>query len=396
MLDSLERLPPDPILGTIVAFRNDPDPDKVDLGVGQYKDADGNTPVFAAVRDAEERVLADQRTKGYVAPPGDAGFIAGLTGLLFGTDHEVVASQRVGAVQTPGGSGALRVLAGLVLRADPAARLWVPDPTWANHVPLLGAAGLDLAPYPHYDQATHSLVFDRLVATLEEVGPDDLVLFHGCCHNPCGADLSPAQWDAVADVAERRGFTPFVDFAYHGLGEGLDADAYGVRLLAARLPEVLVSYSASKNFGLYRERTGLAVTVGQGADDAATQTSQMANIARELYSMPPAHGASIVAEILDDPALTASWTDEVEAMRTRLNGLRAALSEHLRDATGTDEFDYIAGERGMFSFLGFTPEQVVTLAADHAVYAVPSGRINVAGVTEASVARVAAAIAAVA
>lgn len=396
MLDSLERLPPDPILGTIVAFRNDPDPEKVDLGVGQYKDANGDTPVFAAVRDAEERVLAGQRTKGYVAPPGDPGFIAGLTGLLFGPEHEVVASQRVGAVQTPGGSGALRVLAGLVLRADPAARLWVPDPTWGNHVPLLGAAGLDLASYPHYDQATHTLVFDRLVAALEEVGPDELVLFHGCCHNPCGADLSHAQWDVVADLADRRGFTPFIDFAYHGLGEGLDADAYGVRLLAERLPEVLVSYSASKNFGLYRERTGLAVTVGQGADDATTQTSQMANIARELYSMPPAHGASIVAEILDDPALTTSWTDEVDGMRTRLNGLRASLSEHLRDATGTDEFDYIAGERGMFSFLGFTPEQVATLAAEHAVYAVPSGRINVAGVTEASVARVAAAIAAVA
>ncbi len=396
MLETLDALPPDPILGTIVAFHDDERPDKVDLGVGQYKDAAGTTPVFAAVRAAERRVLAAQDTKGYVAPPGDADFIGGVTELVFGAGHEVLASHRVGAVQATGGSGALRVLAGLVLRATPDARVWVPDPTWGNHVPLLGAAGVDLPRYPYYDQATHTLQFDRMVDALGRVGDDEVVLVHGCCHNPCGADLDPDQWEVVADVAERRGFTPLVDLAYHGLGEGLDADALGVRLLADRLPEVLVAYSASKNFGLYRERTGLALTVGRGAPDAAVQTSQMANIARELYSMPPAHGASIVAEILADEELSRSWADEVGAMRTRLNRLRTRLADELRTATDTDEFDYVAQEHGMFSFLGFTPRQVARLAADHGVHAIPSGRINVAGVTEDSVGRVAAAIATVA
>ncbi|HUG85880.1 MAG TPA: aminotransferase class I/II-fold pyridoxal phosphate-dependent enzyme, partial [Euzebya sp.] len=224
----------------------------------------------------------------------------------------------------------------------------------------------------------------------------DVALLHGCCHNPCGADLTTEQWDAVADLAEERGFTPYVDIAYHGLGEGLEEDTYGVRMLARRVPEMLVSYSASKNFGLYRERTGLAITVNAAAEGAATDTSQMANIARELYSMPPAHGASIVAEILGDEALTASWAAEVGAMRNRINGLRALLSDRLRDATQSEAFDFIAAERGMFSFLGFTPDQVVALQRQNSVYPIPSSRINVAGITESNVDYVAQAIAQVA
>jgi aspartate aminotransferase len=394
MLEHLPPLPPDPILGTTVAFRTDPNPDKVDLGVGVYKDASGTTPVFRAVAEAERRVLAAQDTKVYVSPPGDARFIAGLSRVLFGEDHPALTAGRVGAVQAPGGSGALRLGAGLLLRAG-ATQLWVPTPTWGNHMPLLGAAGLDIQQYPYYDRGAHELRFDEMAEALKQRGRGDVVLLHGCCHNPCGADLSPEQWDVVGDLAEERGFTPYVDLAYHGLGEGMDADAYGVRMLAMRVPELLVAYSASKNFGLYRERTGLAITVNATADGAATDTSQMANIARELYSMPPAHGASIVGEVLEDAQLTASWQDEVATMRTRLNGLRQLLADELRDTTGTPEFDYIAGERGMFSFLGLTPEQVAQLQREHGVYPIPSSRINVAGITEANVGHVARSIAAV-
>lgn len=395
MLERLETLPADPILGTIVACRNDPNPDKVDLGVGQYKDEHGTTPIFAAVLAAEQQVLAAQTTKAYVPPPGDPVFLSTVTETLFGPDHPVVVESRVGAVQTPGGSGALRVLAELMLRARPDAPLWVPDPTWGNHIPLLGAAGLAINQYPYYDRSTHTLVFDAMMDAVRRRGPGDVVLVHGCCHNPCGADLSPSQWDEFIEVAADRGFTPFVDFAYHGLGEGLDEDARGIRLLAQRVPELVVAYSASKNFGLYRERTGVALTVAADAGSAATQTSQMANIARELYSMPPAHGASIVATILADPDLTRSWVDEVATMRTRLNGLRALLSERLRETTGGNEFDYVEHERGMFSFLGLTPDQVAALQRDHSVYTIPSSRMNVAGITTVNVGLVANAVAAV-
>ncbi len=395
MLERLEALPADPILGTIVACRNDPNPDKVDLGVGQYKDPHGTTPIFAAVRAAEAQVLAAQTTKGYVPPPGDPAFLSGMVATLLGDEHPAVVEDRVGAVQATGGSGALRVLAGLLLRARPDAPLWVPSPTWGNHIPLLGAAGLAINQYPYYDKSTHTLEFDAMMDVVRQREPGDVVLVHGCCHNPCGADLSPEQWDQFIEVAADRGFTPFIDFAYHGLGEGFDQDARGIRLLAQRVPELVVAYSASKNFGLYRERTGLAITVARTPADAATQTSQMANIARELYSMPPGHGASIVATILDDPDLRTSWEDEVASMRGRLNGLRALLSTHLRETTGTTEFDYVEHERGMFSFLGLSADQVTALQRDHSVYTIPSSRMNVAGVTEDNVDLVARAVAAV-
>jgi aspartate aminotransferase len=395
MLESLPPLPPDPILGTTVACRNDPNPRKVDLGVGVYKDESGRTPVFAAVREAEQRVLAAQDTKAYVSPPGDARFIDRVTRLLFGEDHPVLADGRVGAVQATGGSGALRLAAGLLLRAQPGTQVWVPTPTWDNHIPLLGAAGLDLQQYPYYDIPSHSLRFDEVHDALKQRGPGDVVLLHGCCHNPCGADLTAEQWDVVGDLAEERGFTPLVDVAYHGLGEGLDEDAYGVRSLAARLPELLVSYSTSKNFGLYRERAGLAVTVNASAAGAATDTSQMANVARQLYSMPPAHGASIVGEILDDAELTRSWAGEVAAMRARITDLRHLLADRLRDVLQTDEYDFIAREHGMFSFLGLSPEEVQRLQREHSVYPIPSGRINVAGISPDNVEDVARAVAAV-
>lgn len=388
MLQDLEPTPPDPILGMIVAYREDPNPDKIDLGAGVYRDAAGNTPVLEAVRLAEERVLADQTTKTYVPPPGDPAFIDGIRDLLLGSAHPVVGAARVGGVQAPGGSGALRLLSELVRVVDPQATVWVPDPSWGNHIPLIGGTGLAMEQFPYYDRATHEIDEGAMLSSLAERGPADVVVLHGCCHNPCGADLTPAQWDAVAELATERGFAVLIDIAYHGLAEGLEPDAYGPRTLAEALPELMIAYSCSKNFGLYRERAGVAYVLG---DRAKAAQAQLNSIARKLYSMPPAHGASIVAELLADEGLTKSWRDELEGMRDRINGLRAMLAGRLA-AKGAPEFEFIARERGMFSFLGFTPEQCAQLRTEHSVYLLDSSRINVAGVNEGNVDRLADAI----
>ncbi len=387
MLEAVRPLPPDPILGLISAYQRDPNPDKIDLGAGVYRDRAGATPVFGAVAAAQRRVLDAQTTKAYVAPPGDPAFIAGVTRLLFGADHPAPAERRVGAVQSPGGCGALRLAAELLERLHAGTPMWVSTPTWPNHEPLLGDAGCRIDRYPYYDHDAHAIDFDAMHAALALRGPGDVVLLHGCCHNPCGADLTHAQWDALADLALERGFTPFIDLAYHGLGDGLTDDAYGVRLFAERLPELLVAYSCSKNFGLYRERAGLVCAVTPTAEAAAAATSQLNSIARGIYSMPPAHGAAIVGTILGDVQLTADWETELASMRERLLGVRALFAARMADR-GAD-FGFIADERGMFSFLGITPAQVEQLRDEHSVYLVGSSRINVAGITEGNVDRLA-------
>jgi aspartate aminotransferase len=393
MLDAVRPLPPDAILGLIGAYQRDPNPHKIDLGAGVYRNADGETPIVGAVRTAEARLLADQRTKSYVAPPGDPAFIAGVTRELFGADHPVLTAARVGAVQSPGGCGALRLGAELINRLRPGTPMWVSTPTWPNHEPLLGDAGLKIHAYPYYDHDAHAVNGDAMLDAIASLGPDDVVLLHGCCHNPCGADLTTQQWDTIGDLALDRGFTPFIDMAYHGLGDGLDEDAYGVRTLAARLPQLLVAYSCSKNFGLYRERAGLICAVTPTAETAVAVHSQLNSIARGIYSMPPAHGASIVGLILDDDELTASWRDELADMRGRLLRMRRLFAEQMA-ARGAD-FGFIADERGLFSFLGITPAQVERLRDDHSVYLVGSSRINVAGITEDNVNRLADALATV-
>jgi aspartate aminotransferase len=387
MLEAVRPLPPDPILRLIGDYLRDPDPDKIDLGAGVYRDADGATPVLAAVAEAERRHVAAQTTKSYIAPPGHVPFIDGVTTLLFGRDHPVLVDGRVAAVQSPGGCGALRLAAELLERVRAGTPLWVSTPTWANHEPLLGDAGCRIRPYPYYDHAAHTIDFEAMQAALARLGPGDVVLLHGCCHNPCGADLTHAQWDAVAELALMRGFTPFIDLAYHGLGEGLDHDAYGVRLFAERLPELLVAYSCSKNFGLYRERAGLVCAVTPTAQAATAATSQLNAIARGIYSMPPAHGAAIVGAILDDAELTASWEAELATMRERLLDVRRLFADRMAER-GAD-FGFIARERGMFSFLGLDPAQVERLRAEHSVYLMGSSRINVAGITAANVERLA-------
>lgn len=395
MFDVMQAYPPDPILRLIADFRADPRTDKVDLGVGVYKDEAGHTPIMAAVKDAERRVFAGEDSKTYIGPAGVPEFNAEIQQLTLGAGHPALTGGRVITVLTPGGCGALRVGAELVKRAAPGATIWVSDPTWANHIPLLGNAGLKIREYPYYDRANSTLRFDAMMSALAEAARGEVVLLHGCCHNPCGADLDLEQWRAVADLAERRGFLPFVDLAYQGLGDGLDADAAGLRLLAERVPEMLVASSCSKNFGLYRERVGSLSVVGETAQRAEIAVSHVNNIVRGIYSMPPSHGGAIVAEILRDPALESQWRTELGAMRDRINGLRRLLREKLTARGVARDFAFIERERGMFSFLGLSEAQVARLIGEFGIYMVNSSRINVAGISQANVDYVVEALAAV-
>ncbi len=395
MFAALQAYPPDPILRLIAEFRADPRTDKVDLGVGVYKDEQGRTPVMTSVKAAERQVLEAEDSKAYIGPAGVPEFNAAIQQLVFGPEHRVLTESRTATVLTPGGCGALRVGAELLKRTAPDTTIWVSDPTWANHIPLLGNAGLQIREYPYYDRQSSSLRFDAMLATLAQAGAGDVVLLHGCCHNPCGADLDAEQWLAVAELAEQRGFLPFVDLAYQGLGDGLDADAAGLRLLAERVPELLVASSCSKNFGLYRERVGsLSVIAGQAAA-ASAAVSHVNNIVRGMYSMPPSHGGAIVAAILGDEELEREWRAELDAMRDRINALRRLLNEQLRERKVARDFSFIERERGMFSFLGLSEAQVARLITDFGLYMVNSSRINVAGINQANVDYVADALAAV-
>lgn len=381
MFETLEAQAADAILGLSIAFRNDNNPSKVDLGVGVYKTEDGETPVMRAVKAAESVRLQSETSKSYIGPAGSPAANTALQQLLFGTEHSALKANRVRSVQTPGGCGALRVAAELIVRANPNATIWVSNPTWVNHIPLLGSAGLTIAEYPYYDYDSHSLQFDAMLTALEQVKAGDLVLLHGCCHNPCGADLNREQWQAVAALAKKNGFTPFIDMAYQGFGESLDADAYGLRLLADELPEVIVASSCSKNFGLYRERAGMLAIVGATPDQADATLSNIANVVRGNYSMPPAHGSAIVETILNDEKLNQDWQSELAEMRERIQELRIQLVQKLLDKGCTRDFSFIARECGMFSFLGLSKEQVRTLIDNYSIYMVDSSRINVAGLS---------------
>ncbi len=382
MYETLKPAPPDAILALSVTFRADPRPEKIDLGVGVYRDAQGRTPVMAAVREAEQRLYDGQETKAYVGLVGDEGYNAAMTGLVFGPDGP---ADRIRAVQSPGGCGALRVLADLLHRAKPNARVWLSDPTWPNHQPLMAASGLEIRSYPYFDPATKGVRRDEMLETFRTLGPDDIVLLHGACHNPTGAELTREDWQAIADLAVDRGFFPFVDFAYQGFGDGLEEDAAGVRLLASSVPEMAVASSCSKNFGLYRERVGCAFLLGATPEAADTALSNLLTVTRASYSMPPDHGGAVARIILEDAALRASWETELSAMRNRMLDLRRAAAEALRARSNSDAFDFIARHRGMFSLVGITVDQVRELRENHAVYMVGAGRMNVAGLTEAQV-----------
>ncbi|MEX2962163.1 aromatic amino acid transaminase [Microbulbifer sp. TYP-18] len=384
MFKHLSSLSPDPILGLLASYRADENPHKIDLGVGVYKDESGHTGVLQAVKEAETRLLQSEETKAYIGPAGTVGFNRAMQELILGADHPALAANRVRSAQTPGGCGALRVLAEFVNRAEPGATIWVSDPTWANHVPLLGNAGLQIKTYPYYDRASSSLRFEAMVEALSEVGRGDLVLLHACCHNPCGADLSRDQWRQLAQMAQKQGFTPFIDMAYQGFGEGLADDAWGLRLMAESVDEMLVAASCSKNFGLYRERVGLAMVVYGDAASADRGQSQLLNVVRGNYSMPPSHGAAIVESILSDAGLRANWEEELTEMRERINGLRLGLVENLAAAGASGDFSFIQRQKGMFSFLGITPEQVQRLQQEYSIYMVDSSRISIAGLSQSN------------
>lgn len=393
MFVSLKALSPDPILGLIADFVKDGNPNKVDLGVGVYKNEAGATPIMAAVKKAEAICYEAEQTKSYIGPAGVPEFNETIRDLMLGADHPALRDQRVTTVLTPGGCGALRVGAELLKRCGDDVTIWVSDPTWANHVPLLGNAGLKLAQYPYYDRTNNRLRFDEMMTTLGSVQAGDVVLLHGCCHNPCGADLDEEQWRAITALAEKNGFLPFIDLAYQGFGRGIDEDAYGPRLMAEKLPELILASSCSKNFGLYRERVGSLSVMGAKAADAQASLTHINNIVRGNYSMPPSHGGAIVGAILQDDALRQSWTNELAVMRGRLSSLRTLLVDKLKEAGAARDFSFIDKQYGMFSFLGLSPEQVGQLRAEYSIYMVDSSRINIAGVSQSNVDYVVAAIA---
>jgi len=375
---------PDPILGLMAAFKADPRPHKIDLGVGVYKDEAGHTPVLEAVKRAEALRLEREDSKTYIGMAGDPGFNRAIEQLALG-EVAALAHSRVATAHTPGGTGALRVAAELIRRARPEATVWVPDPTWGNHPSVFKAAGLKVREYAYYDAATQSLRAEAMLDALAQVPANDVVLLHACCHNPSGVDLAPAHWQAVAELAEKRGFLCFVDMAYQGFAEGLDLDAYGPRLLAERLPELLLATSCSKNFGLYRERIGALSVLGSSAAHTETTFSVLLSAIRNVYSMPPAHGAIVVREILADDSLRAQWLAELATMRERINHYRSLLTQRLQQAGIDRDFSFIERQRGMFSFLGISAEQVERLKTEHAIYMVGSSRMNIAGLSAANI-----------
>jgi aspartate/tyrosine/aromatic aminotransferase len=392
LFESLELLPPDAIIGLIGEYLNDPREPKVDLGIGVYRNAVGETPVLDVVKRAEQRLVDTQATKTYIGSAGPADFNEAMRELTFaGT----VDNDRVAMLQTPGGSGSLRVAAGVILRARPDVTIWVSSPTWANHIPLLGGAGLDLKPYAYYDEETKALDFDGMLDSLRNIPKGDIVLLHTCCHNPTGIDPDEAQWRAIADVIVERELLPFVDIAYQGFATDLDTDAFLIRQLAGRVPEMIVANSCSKNFGLYRDRVGGLFVVAADSDARDVVQSQANNVVRTMYSMPPDHGAAVVAMILHDDELRADWIVELTAMRERLREMRQLLHDALREEAPDHDFSHLVRAKGMFCFLGVSPGQVGRLKKEHSVYMVDSSRINIAGITADNVGHIARSVSAV-
>jgi aspartate aminotransferase len=380
LFQKLERLALDSILGLMAKYRADPFKEKVDLGVGVYRDLSGNTPILDCVRRAEKEVLAAQTTKTYVSAAGREEFNSAVEELVLGPPHATRRDRRVRTLQTPGGCGALRVGAELIKAAAPSTVVHVSDPTWGNHAPLLGDCGLKLERYPYYDAATHQLRFEAMLQRLQAASAGDVVLIHACCHNPTGADLDPEQWQSVAELLQRRGLVPFLDLAYQGFGASLDADVAPVRMVVERVPEALIAVSFSKNLGLYRERVGGLIVISENATRADAVQSHMLHIARSIYSMPPDHGAAIAAKILADPQLKHQWIQELDAMRTRIQEMRTLLAQKLQEVTGDDSFDFIRTQHGMFSLLGVSGNAVERLREKHHIYMTSDSRMNLAGI----------------
>lgn len=381
MLEQLAMAPSDPILGLTEAFRKDPNPNKINLGVGVYKDEMGNTPILDAVKKARQRVLAAEITKNYLAIDGSPEYSRAVQELLFGQGHPLLGSGRAVTVQAPGGTGALRVAADFLHQHFAGARVWISEPTWANHPQIFRLAGIQVQAYPYFDAHTNALSFEAMCRALDSAPAGDVILLHGCCHNPTGVDPTLEQWRRLAEVLAARRLLPLVDFAYQGLGRGLREDAEGLLALCSSLPEVLVASSFSKNFGLYNERVGALTAVAATAEAAQQVLSHLKISIRANYSNPPAHGASITTAVLLDPQLRAEWEGEVAAMRQRIAQMRSLFVECLKQKGVQRDFSFIERQQGMFSFSGLNKEQVGALRQRHGIYIVGGGRINVAGMT---------------
>jgi aromatic-amino-acid transaminase len=390
MLTDLTPQPADKILALIQAYRDDPRAEKIDLGVGVYRNAAGETPVMRAVKQAERRIWEEQTTKAYTGLAGDPAYAEALSGMILGDGAD---RARLSAVATPGGTGAIRQALELVKMAAPQATVWMSNPTWPNHPSIVRYLGLPMAEYRYFDDSTRGVDFDAMMADLEKVRRGDVVLLHGCCHNPTGANLTQDQWRAVGDLLERTGAIPLIDIAYQGFGDGLEADAAGTRHLAGRMEQMLVAASCSKNFGIYRERAGLLMALAPASADGKTVQGTLNYLNRQNFSFPPDHGARIVSTVLQDAALTADWKAELEEVRTGMLALRQQLADELRQRTNSDRFDFIAHHRGMFSRLGATPDQVEALRRDHGIYMVGDSRLNIAGLNGQTVPVLAQAIA---
>ena len=385
MWKEIEAAPADAILGLTEAFKKDTNPNKVNLGVGVYKDDQGGTPILKCIKTAEKTLVETQTTKGYLPISGDPAYAANVQKLLFGADSEVIASGRAMTIHSPGGTGALRVGADLLKKFNPTARLWVSAPTWANHKGIFGAAQFEIEDYPYYNPETKDVNFTAMLATLENVPASDVVLLHVCCHNPTGVDLSADQWDQVVAIAKSKGWTPFLDFAYQGFGSSIEEDRSTVEKFAGAGIDFLVASSFSKNFGLYNERTGALTIVSPTAAEATVAMSHLKATIRVNYSNPPAHGGLAAKTVLDDPALRDQWVGELAAMRERIVAMRSALVDGLAARGVEGDFSFIKKQRGMFSFSGLSNNVVAWLRENKSVYVVNGGRINLAGLTSGNI-----------
>ena len=382
MFENLKPQPADKILALVQQFKDDPRPQKIDLGVGVYKNAEGVTPVMRAVKAAEHQLWQNETTKAYVGLTGDPAFSDAVVKMVL---EDVVPRGTVAAAATPGGTGAVRQAFELVRLANPNVRVFVSNPTWPNHVSILKYLGIEMVPYRYFDTETCGVDFDGMTADLAQAKAGDVVLLHGCCHNPTGANLNLTQWQSVVDLLAKTGATPMIDIAYQGFGDGLEGDAAATRLIAASLPETIIAASCSKNFGIYRERTGLLMAVSQDASKRLVTQGTLAYLNRQNFSFPPDHGARLVTMVLNDTALCEDWKVELEQVRLGMLDLRLTLATELQSRTGSDRFSFLAQHRGMFSRLGTTPDMVERLRVEHAIYMVSDSRMNIAGLNAKTV-----------
>jgi aspartate aminotransferase len=395
LFESLKVCPDDPILQLMALAREDKNPLKVDLSAGVYKDEQSLTPVMDCVKEAERRRLEQEQTKTYMGLAGDLRFDGLVSKLALGDSHPALLENRVSTIQTTGGSGAIRLAAELFKKIKRGSTVWVSDPTWANHIPLLKSADNEIATYAYYRHGESGVRFSEILDQIGAAEEGDVILLQGSCHNPCGEDLNFDQWKQLTGLVQTKSLLPFVDIAYHGLAEDLDLDAQGWRYMAEHVPEMLISYSGSKNFSLYRDRVGALISISANKETAHKTLTNMMTISRVLYSMPPAHGANLVAEILGDSELRNAWMDELNEVRSRIQGVRTDFADALLNKIGSDRFEFIRGQKGMFSFLGISAEQVQRMRRTHSIYLLDSSRMNIAGLTSDNLNHVAEAVASV-